>query len=372
MSKNESSPKSSQQPSWSIRIATVSGIPLRIHFTFFLFLAWISVASSGNQGIPMVLFLLAIFLCVMLHELGHALVARRMGITTKDITLYPIGGIAMLEGRPAPRQEFWIALAGPLVNILIAAILAVGALIFEGGFGRMLGDLKQASMLDSLLIANLTLAGFNLIPAFPMDGGRVLRSALALRMPEDSATQIAGGIGQGLAILLGLVGIFSQGYVLILIAFFVFFGASQEVSSTVTRSFLHGHTVADAMQTRFRTILSGDTMQTAANMLLDGSQHDFPVMYGEEVLGLLLRNSIVQGLAVEGPDGYVASRMDREFKVVPPDFPLESVSDLFNQADTAPILIMRDDHLVGMLTMENLGEFVMLEHAKAQNMNRQA
>ena len=318
----------------------------------------------------MVLFILAIFACVLLHELGHALVARKLGVTTKDITLYPIGGIAMLESRPTPRQELRIAIAGPLVNVAISAILIGGLFIFEGGFGRLLGDLKQVSMLDSLLIANLTLAGFNLIPAFPMDGGRVLRAALALRMSEDSATQIAGGIGQGLAVVLGLIGIFTQGYILMLIAFFVFIGASQEVSSTVTRSFLSGHTVADAMQTRFRTIMSGDTFETAANMLLDCSQHDFPVMNGDEVLGLLVRNSIVQGLAVDGPTGYVASRMIRDFKVLPADYPLESVSDLFTQLDPSPVLIMNDDQLLGMLTMENLSEFVMVEHARTQNLSR--
>ncbi len=361
------SSRDAHRPSWSFRLITIAGIPIRIHFTFLLFLAWVSASGSSKDSYALVTFVISIFVCVLLHELGHALVAKHHGVITRDITLYPIGGVAMLDNRPNPKQEFWISLAGPAVNLVLAVIIGAAIFVLESGFGRLLGDLQKASLLDALLIANLTLAIFNMIPAFPMDGGRVLRAALAQKLPEARATQIAGGIGQGLAILLGLAGVFTHGYILMLIAFFVFLGASQEVTSTVTRSFLHGHVVADAMLTNFQTIRTGDSLERAANMLLDGSQNDFPVMNGDEVLGILLKNSIVRGLAEEGPTTYVASRMQRDYKYTSREAPLELAFEMFPQADPSPILVMDNEKLVGMLTIENLSEFVMLEHAKSQN-----
>ncbi|MDR3691756.1 MAG: site-2 protease family protein [Fimbriimonas sp.] len=370
MSHPQPTAASTSRPPWTIRVATVFGIPIRIHATFLLFLAWVSVINSSANGIAWTLFIVAVFVCVLLHELGHALVARRFGVHTKDITLYPIGGVAVLEGRPKPKQELWIALAGPMVNVVLSVVLVGFLFVFEGGFSHLMGGAQKITLLDFLLVANVTLALFNLIPAFPMDGGRVLRAALAMAMPEARATQIAGGIGQGLAFVIGLIGVLQQSIVLMLIAFFIFLGASQEISSTVTRSFLQGHTMADAMQTRFRTIMSGDSLERAANMLLDGSQHDFPVINGDEVLGILMRNNIVQGLSMDGPSAYVASVMQREFKSVSPDAPLESAFELFPQADPSPILIFKEDRLIGMLTLENLSEFVMLEHAKARSIGR--
>jgi len=368
MSRPQQPPGNTARPAWSFRVATAFGIPIRIHFTFLFFLAWVTISGSSSDGFSLAILLVAIFACVLLHELGHALVAKHFGVETTDITLYPIGGIAMLDGRPKPRQEFWIALAGPAVNVALAIVLALCVYVFEGGFSQFAGGLEKATLLDALLIANIGLTLFNLIPAFPMDGGRVLRAALAQAMPEAKATQIAGGIGQGLAILIGLAGLLmQQGFVLLLIAFFVFVGASQEISTTVTRSFLYGHTIADAMQTRFRTILSGDSLDKAAAMLLDGAQHDFPVMNGDEVLGVLTRNSIVRGLSTDGPTAYVAGMMQREYKTAALDSPLEAAIEMFPHADSTPILVFQDEVLVGMLTLENLGEFVMLEHAKSQS-----
>jgi len=372
MSQSQQSAGNAPRPAWSFRIATVAGIPIRIHFTFMLFLAWIGLAGGSNGGYTWTLFILAIFFCVVLHELGHALVAKRLGVNTRDITLYPIGGVAMLDSRPQPRQELWIALAGPAVNVVLAVLITIAILIRYGGIPPMGKNLQNMSFLEALLIANLTLAIFNMIPAFPMDGGRVLRAALGLAMPEAKATQIAGGIGQGLAVLLGIVGLFTQGYILMLIAFFVFIGASQEISATVTRSFLHGHVISDAMQTSFRTITSGESLDGAANLMIHGSQHDFPVMNGDEIIGVLTRNQIAQGLAADGRSGYVAGWMLRDFKTANPNIPLEQAMEMFPQADPTPILVMEGDQLLGMVTMENLSEFVMLEHAKAQSRQSRA
>jgi Zn-dependent protease/CBS domain-containing protein len=354
---------------WSFRLLSVAGIPIRIHFTFVLFLAWIATTSQNRGGHAWTWLVVAVFGCVLLHELGHALTARRFGIETKDITLYPIGGVAMLDGRPRARQELWITLAGPAVNVAIAAILAVVLLVTQGqipGFGA---SMTGGSFLGALFLANVSLAIFNMVPAFPMDGGRVLRALLALRMPEAKATQIAGTIGQGLAVLLGLAGILLPSPVLVLVAFFVFLGAAQEVSATVTRSFLSGHALHDAMQKRYRTIASGLTLEAAARMLLEGSQHDFPVVVGDEgeVIGILTRTDIARGLATEGPTGYVAAHMRREFKTANPNLPLEMAIDMFSQDDPTPIVVLDEGRMVGMVTQENLSEFIMLEHARQQS-----
>jgi len=212
----------------------------------------------------------------------------------------------------------------------------------------------------------VTLGLFNLVPAFPMDGGRVLRAVLSLGRSERSATQIAAGVGQALAIALGFVAAASGSVILFIVAAFVFLGAGQELTAIVTRSFLEGHTVSDAMQIRFRSIASGATLDQAAQLLIEGSQHDFPVVVGEEVIGILTRNAIARGLAVEGSTGFVAGNMTREFKRAEPAMPLEAAVQLFSDGDSSPVLVMSDDELVGMLTSENLSEFIMLEHARAQ------
>jgi len=197
-----------------------------------------------------------------------------------------------------------------------------------------------------------------------MDGGRVLRAYLGLRMPETNATYIAGEVGQGLAILFGICGLFLGSPILMLIAFFVFVGAGQEVSLSRTRSFLQGRPLRDAMQTRFRSLEGGDSLEKAAQALLSGSQHDFPVRTGESVIGILTREDIARGLAEEGPTGYVAGHMRREVKTAHPNVPLEMAMDMFSREDLTPIVVIEDDEVLGIVTAENLGEFVMLEHAR--------
>jgi Zn-dependent protease/CBS domain-containing protein len=355
---------------WSFQIGTFWGIPVRIHFTFLLLLVWVFLA--GGQSLNVVILVVLIFLCVVLHEFGHALVARRYGVKTRDITLYPMGGVAMLQGRPKPVQEFWIALAGPAVNVLIAGILAGASFALLGRLPHLfVGIAPNSSILDALFMANLWLPLFNMVPAFPMDGGRVLRAVLAMVMPETRATQIAGAIGQFLAIVFGFIGLFSHQTLWMIIAFFVFLGASQEVQATVGLSFVSGRRVRDAMQTRFRTIPSGASMEEAAQMLLAGSQHDFPVVAGEEVIGTLSRTDIARGLASEGPSAYVAGHMHRELRRIAPDEPLEKAFDALTEDDSAPILVFDGDKLVGMLTRDNMSEFIMLEHAKSKSGPRQ-
>jgi Zn-dependent protease len=223
----------------SLKVASIFGIEVRIHLTFLIFLVWIWFSYyqiAGFAGaVQGVLFILALFACVLLHEFGHAFAARGFGIETPDITLLPIGGVARLSRIPEkPWQELVVAIAGPLVNVVIAA-----ALIFVIHGSASLEQLEylespRTELLAKLASVNVMLILFNLIPAFPMDGGRVLRALLAMAMPYARATQIAAWIGQGLAVVFGIFGIFGNPF-LIFIAFFIFVGAQQEAAMARSR-----------------------------------------------------------------------------------------------------------------------------------------
>lgn len=361
---DRTSGSASQGSAWSFRIATVAGIPIRIHFTFVLMLMWIAMLAYKQESRVFAWLLPSIFVCVVLHELGHALTAKAFGVNTRDITLYPIGGIAMLESRPKPKEEFWIALAGPAVNVAIAAAIAPLLIFFEGKLPQVFTGLEGTSYLQGLFLANVYLPLFNMIPAFPMDGGRVLRAALAMVMPEHRATRLAGAIGQLLAMGIGFVGLMVPSIVLILIAFFVFVGAGQEVQVSLGYMLISGRKVRDAMMTKFRTIESGASLAQASAMLLEGSQHCFPVVFGDEVLGLLTREDIIRGLATEGPTAYVAGHMSREVTRLSPDQPLEVVLEGLSLSDGRPALVFDEEgRLVGLVTAENIAEFLMVQQA---------
>ena len=351
----------------SFGIARVAGIPIRVHFTFVLLLAWLAlVDSQSKQAHPWanLFFVVGLFACVLLHEIGHALVALRYyGLQTRDIVLYPIGGIARLETLPRPRQELWIALAGPAVNLVIAGILSLVLRLAHLPLGRFSLTGQQPNYLANLMWANLLLAGFNLIPAFPMDGGRILRALLARVMSDLDATAIAARVGQFFAILFGLYGLGSSNLLLVFVAVFVYMGAGQEAAVFQTKALMMGHRVREAMLREFRTLSVGNTLREAAEALLAGSQQDFPVLNGEEVVGVLSRGALLRGMATEGQDGYVAGTMQREFVHVRPDDDLEAV--LAQTPYAGPILVMEGDGtdksgLVGMLTQENLLEFLTL------------
>jgi len=354
----------------SLRIATVSGIPIRLHFTFLLFLLWVGLAGPSRAGGLSILYVLAIFLCVVLHELGHSLVAIRDGIPVADITLYPIGGVARIEKRPTARQELGIAVAGPAVNVVIALALWA-ALGFEGG-GPLLQDLTHPGagwrpFAERVLLGNVWLVAFNLIPAFPMDGGRVLRAILALNMPPARATGFASAIGQGIAIAAGIWAIFSGQWFLMFIAFFIYIGAGQEAFAYKQAALIEGVPVRQAMMTDVRTLTVGNTLKEAADVLLDTAQHDFPVLHGDEVQGVLTRDGLLRGLAGAGPGGYVAGAMSRQFAQAAPDDDLTDALPAL-QADPGPLLVMdpaQDGRLLGILTTENVQEFFAVRQATA-------
>lgn len=354
--------------SGSIGTVTVFGVPVRLHFTFVLLLVFLLFIGIGGKqsGATTAIYILALFASVLLHEIGHTLVARHYGIRTIEIVMFPIGGVSRPERQPKAREEFWVALSGPLVNLLIGAGL-LGWMWARSGWVAIeqLREPTDANLMERIALGNLLLFVFNLLPAYPMDGGRILRSFLALRRSEEEATRIAAGAGQALAILLGLLGLLWGNFMLVFVALFVYLGASQEGTAARGRILTSGFPTEAAMITDFRTLQHGQSIREAGELLLSTSQHDFPVMHGDSVIGLLTRSALVRAMIAEGPEGYVSSAMNREFTRVPPEMPLSEALPLVSGPGACALVMDKEDHLRGMLTSENLSEFILLRQAEA-------
>jgi Zn-dependent protease/CBS domain-containing protein len=353
---------------WSFKIGRFAGIDLYVHATFLLLILWVValhwIAKHTLDGVGSGLIsILAIFACVVLHEFGHALTARHYGFATKDITLLPIGGVSRLEKLPEkPTQELAVALAGPIVNVLIAVAIYL-ALFFSDGLKPVSGlSITNGPFLERLLVANLLLAGFNLLPAFPMDGGRALRALLSIRMDHVAATQMAAAIGQGLALIFGLVGLFFDPF-LVFIALFVWIGAAHESQSVQFRDAFTGTPIRAAMITDFKTLSTSNTLGDAMKMILEGSQHDFPVIWGDRVMGILTRGNLLGGLSQFGPEQLVTSVMERQFETTEPNEMLQSALGRLVTSPTRIMPVLQDGTLVGLVTQENLGEYLMIQNA---------
>jgi stage IV sporulation protein FB len=351
--------------SWSFPIATVRGTVIRIHVTFFLLLAWIGAMHARQGGIGDALagmaFIAVVFACVVLHELGHAAAARRYGIATPDITLLPIGGLARLERIPEePWREIAVALAGPAVNVAICLLLA----LVLGGVPAPAEGLSvedpRAGFLARLFWVNAFLVLFNLIPAFPMDGGRVLRAALALGMPHARATRVAARVGQGVAILLGFAGLFGAP-LLIFIALFVYLGAAGEAAEEDLRSATSGLAAEDAMETRFEALPPEAEIAAAAEALLRTPQQDFPVVDGQgRLMGLLTRDAIIHALRAGGTTTPVAEAMQAAIPRVARRSPLSEALAALGRAGGAPAVAVEDagGRLVGVITPANVADLM--------------
>lgn len=344
---------------WSFSIGRVAGTDVRIHATFFLLLAFIGF-SFGALG---VLLTLTLFLCVLLHEFGHIFAAKRYGIRTPDVTLLPIGGLARLERMPKkPSQELLVALAGPAVNVVIAT----GLFLFLGGMAEQTLtprlDSREA-FLQTIMVANLWLALFNLTPAFPMDGGRVLRALLATKLSYSRATQIAATIGQIIAFTGGIWALLNGLPILVLIAFFIFIGAGQEANSVRMDAATNGLPVTAAMMTRFQILSPQESLQAAITALLAGSQHDFPVVDGGgRVRGILVRTDLFKALGEHGPGYPVYEVARKEPPVLRSDFMLTHALGILSESGfaTLPVLDSESERLVGLLTSENVAEMMMI------------
>lgn len=353
---------------WSLKLGKLLGIDVYLHFTFLLllvFLGFVYWRSTQNVEAALrgVAFIVALFGCVVLHELGHALMARRYGIRTRDMTLLPIGGIARLERMPEkPMQEFWVALAGPAVNVIIVAVLLVGLAAADGFTPVKEISVTGGSFWQRLMVLNLVLVAFNLLPAFPMDGGRVLRALLAMRLGRRRATAIAANVGQGMAILFGIVGFFYNPF-LIFIGIFVYLGAQAEASMVEMQSALAGLRVRDAMMTRFRTLAAQDTLAKAVEELLAGSQQDFPVLENAQPIGILRRNDLVKALAEGRRDAAVTESMSHDCETVDEATSLKSAVESMRERQCATVPVVAGGRVVGLLTLEHISEIIMVNAA---------
>ena len=352
--------------SWSFSLGRLFGSELRVHVTFFLLLGWIGIASWREYGpataIENLLFVIILFVCVVAHEYGHALAARHYGIRTPDITLLPIGGLARLERMPEnPRQEMVVALAGPLVNVVISlALLAGGAEIRTEDLATL--DGSGPDFIGRLALVNLFLAVFNMIPAFPMDGGRVLRALLSMVTDRVLATRIAATAGQVAAILLGFAGLSTGNPMLALIAVFVFVAANAESQDVAMRAVARQLLARDAMITSFEPLSPGDTLGTAAGSVVRTTQHEFPVLNDAgTLLGIVTRGQLMAALAGDTPrQTLITEIMAADIPAVRMTTPLDKVLTALHQGAPAAAVMSGKGQLVGYITREHVGELMVI------------
>jgi stage IV sporulation protein FB len=353
--------------SWTLNIGKVAGTVVRLHITFVLFLAWIFISNYVSSGVAVawhsLLFVVLLFVCVLLHEFGHIFTARAFGVITPYVTLLPIGGVAQLERIPEePREEFLIAIAGPAVNVVIAAALIAFAGASPHANAAMGIDNMQIAMADRLAALNIFLALFNLIPAFPMDGGRVLRAALASRIGFVRATERAALIGQLAAFVFGFVGLFYNS-ILVSVAIFVYLAAASEAHSIALRAVSQGVPVSQAMMRNFITFRPDIHIDEAAKVLLQTSQGTFPVVDASgNLVGVVDRANILQSVIQAGPDTPVAEAITvSQIPIVSCGATLEQALRLMQQP-SAPTVGVTDEagKLVGLVTSDTVAEMMML------------
>ena len=364
---------------WSLKIARIAGINVYLHWTFLILLAWIFIANlsagqSTAEALIGVASILALFACVVLHEFGHALAARRYDIQTQKIVLLPIGGVAMLEKMPEnPRHELVVALAGPAVNLAIAGIL-IAYLLLSGQElpFHLLKDFSQIDLnkdfLSYLLLVNGLLFLFNLAPAFPMDGGRVLRAFLSMRYDRATATNIAAKIGQFLAIALVFMG-FMGNIWFIFIGLFIYLGASGEANYEAQRSLLSNLTVKDVLMHQYTPLHAWETIGRAVEILLDGQEKEFIVTEDNQIIGTISRDDIIKGLQALGKEERIKRIVNQDWIRLSTDMELNEAYEQMSRKKLS-ICPVYDEYgeLVGILNQENILEAVMVESAREGSM----
>lgn len=363
--------KLQKQMSASLGVGKVAGIKVQIHWTFWLLFVFVGVMVFANEGgiTEMAwhfLFVIALFFCVILHEFGHALTARRYGIGTRSITLLPIGGLASLNEIPEnPKQELFIAIAGPLVNVVIALIL-FSFVPLENYIGQkpeilqeQLSTIDGSNFLFYLFFINIVLVLFNMIPAFPMDGGRVFRALLSMRIGRVRATSVAASVGKFLAFLFFIYGLFYS-VILAVIAVFIYFGAHSENISVQQLSLLDGHKVRDAMITKFSVLSPWATLADAVDKILDTTEQNFIVKDENETLGILYMEDLSQALNVKGKETSVDEVMETSFRTLDADAPLTDAYRNIQRGSKNFFPVLENGALVGVVDMNNINEFLTL------------
>ena len=370
---------------WSFQIARIRGISIKVHISFFLILILGAVQWGGMTGtiggaLYGVVLMILLFTCVTLHELGHSLVAVHFGIPVREITLLPLGGVSLITRNPdKPIQEMLIAIAGPLVNVVIAAILFVAL----GGFGGVdllngrglllnMGKPSLTSMLLWLLAANVSLVVFNLIPAFPLDGGRFMRALLAMPLGYRRATRIASIVGQVIALGIGIFGLVDGNFILILIAVFVFFGAGQETATADSKTVLTTRRVGDAYNKNALTLVVGDRVSKVVDYLLTSHQPNFAVMQGSNLLGIVTRDDVLRALATSTIDLYATEIMERDVLKVESSKTLQDVSETMAQNGKRVVAVYDNSNYLGLVGIEDISEaFTILAFLERQERHRQ-
>lgn len=353
----------------SLKLGKIADIGIFIHWTFILlilFIIFVNYKSGQNatQIIWSIIFILCVFVTVFLHELGHALAAKNYNIKTKDITLLPIGGLARLERIPEkPLEELIVAFAGPLVNIILALITGLFIQIPEDTT-QMMSELSNGispnNFFLNFFLVNFWLAIFNLIPAFPMDGGRILRALLSFKLERHIATKIAARIGQLLALAFVVLGFFSSPF-LVFIGIFVIIGAQIETEYTESKFILKGYKVKDVVMRQYQTIDANEKVKKAVELLLNSQNKSFIVTENKEPVGTLNRDQIIIGLSKAGDEEFIYNVMDRNLIFLDNNSLLDNVFELIQEHKSTLILVLENNKLIGTLDVENLLEFILIK-----------
>ena len=355
---------------WSLYIGKISGIKVFLHWTLLIFLLWIGINAFRaeqkiNEMYNSILFMVSIFVCVLLHELGHSITAKKLGYETKNITLLPIGGVAQMSEIPEkPKHELIVALAGPSVNIVIGSILLPIGLYFNHISSIDFTKINSpGSFLFNLIAVNFSLAFFNLIPAFPMDGGRVLRAFLAWRSGNRvKATQTASNLGKILSVVFFVIGVFFNP-MLSLIGVFIFFMAHSENEIVKSKNLLKEYTAKDVVMKTFHTLNSHHKVSDAVNLLLNVQATDFLIMENEKVAGTLSRDNIISALSKNGSDTLLTEAMNKNFRSVDIQTELDSIYPAIMANGNNIIPVYDQGKLTGIIDGQNILEFLLIKTA---------
>jgi Zn-dependent protease/predicted transcriptional regulator len=353
----------------ALSLGKVSGIRVSIHWTFLLLIAWIVIQNlrAGVATGPLLwtlLFVGAIFVCVVLHELGHALAAQRYGIRTRDITLYPIGGVARLESIPhKPKEELVVALAGPLVNLVIAALIMpwTAAPLLSGTETEI--QIGPGNFLFAFAVVNAWLAIFNLVPAFPMDGGRVFRALLSFWMERARATRVAATFGQVIAVGFIFLGFYVNPF-LIFIGLFIILGAQAEANYASTEALMEGHTVLDLTMREMPVVKPEATVGEMVREILNTQKKNFVVADESRVLGVISQLDVIKALGDKGDQLLVRDCMQTNILYLPSNLPVNDAIVKMQSAGRTIALVKEGDAVIGMVDNDNLVEFVLIQRAR--------
>jgi Zn-dependent protease len=338
-------------------MGTVASIPIRVHVTFLVLLVWLAFGTEAPSPMREAGYVVLVFTCVLIHELSHALMAKRFGIQTKEITLYPFGGIASIMAQPTPKGELFISIVGPLSNLIIAAALYAWTDI--GNISDQ--DISKLTLVDRLFITNIALAVFNLMPALPMDGGRVARAVLAL-LNVKNPTRIAARLSQALCLAMGIAALAFEQPMLLIIAFIIFFGAVQEYVRAEAKIVAVAFTVRDAMipRARLETFTHGTTVSKALRTALTSLQPLYPVLHGDKVIGIIHRDDILEHAATQ-PDEYLGSITLQEVPSVDVESPLSTAFTMLEETGTPVLIVTENGEFIGLLVHDRLSDFLLLQ-----------